>query len=274
MIIIMRMSSQSNEMRNAFDAAAADFDALGHYLWDPIGAATVAATAPAPRERVLDACCGTGASAVPAARQVGGSGHVDAVDTSGPMIDKLARRSRDLPQLHPHQADVTTWSTGDYDVVQCALGIFFFPDMAAGTDRLVSLARPGGRVGFTIWRGRAMELAGQHLGRAVAKATNSAPPAERKPHLIDQINQADNYADWLTGRALTKVDVFINELRLVMTTDLAWLVVLGSGFRAALAKLAPDQVATVRALYLQSLHDDGVFELDATTLIGVGTRPR
>ncbi|WP_216907578.1 hypothetical protein [Nocardia noduli] len=51
----------------AFDSTGGDFDRLGEYLWEPIGAATVAATGPQLGERVLDVCCGTGASAIPAA---------------------------------------------------------------------------------------------------------------------------------------------------------------------------------------------------------------
>ncbi|WP_260478699.1 hypothetical protein [Kibdelosporangium aridum] len=57
-----------------------------------------------------------------------------------------------------------------------------------------------------------------------------------------------------------------------MTPDVAWLVILGSGYRGALAKLSADTVDAVRELYLVSLRDDGVTELDATTLIGSGYR--
>jgi hypothetical protein len=157
--------------------------------------------------------------------------------------------------------------------VQSALGIFFFPDMTVGTEHLIGLARPGGRVAFTIWRGDAMAAAGRHLGRAVAAATNAEPPGERKPHLIDRINQADTFATWLADRGLSDVDVTVNELRLPMTIDLAWLVIIGSGYRGALTTLEPDTVAAVRELYLSSLREEGVTELDATTLIGVGTAP-
>ncbi|MBB4911709.1 class I SAM-dependent methyltransferase [Actinophytocola algeriensis] len=253
---------------SAFDAAAADFTALGEYLWGPIGVATVAAAGLRPGERVLDACCGTGASAIPAAEAVGADGLVDAVDLSGPMVDELRGLSAGLPQLRAHQADVTTWDTGGYDVVQSALGIFFFPDMTAGTEHLISRA---GRVVFTIWRGDAMAAAGRHLGLAVAAATGTAPPKERERSLFDRINQPGTYAAWLTERGLTEVAVTTHDMRLTMTPEVAWLVVTGSGYRGALAKLDPGTVDTVREHYLASLRADGVTELDATTLIGTGT---
>jgi SAM-dependent methyltransferase len=264
-------SAPEDATRRAFDTAAADFTALGHHLWSPIGAATVRAAGPRAGDRVLDACCGTGASAILAADLVGADGVVDAVDMSGPMIDELRRQATGRPQLRAHQADVTAWDAGSYDVVECALGIFFFPDMTAGTERLIAQARPGGRVVLTIWRGEAMQAAGRHLGRAVAAATDAPPPEERKPHLIDRINHADSYAAWLTERGLRGVEVLEHELSLTMTPDLAWLVITGSGFRGAIAGLDPGTVESVRRHYLDFLRADGLTELDATTLIGRGT---
>ncbi|ANZ41527.1 ubiquinone biosynthesis methyltransferase UbiE [Lentzea guizhouensis] len=265
------MTDRQAEIRGAFDAAAADFTALGHHLWEPIAAAAVAVADPRPGERVLDACCGTGASALPSARLVGPTGHVDAVDLSAPMIEQL-RTHTDLPQLHAHHADVTTWATDGYDVVQSALGIFFFPDMTAGTDHLISRARPGGRVVFTIWQGDAMAPAGRQLGKAIAEVTGTPQPAPRPPHLIDRVSQADPYAAWLSERGLAGVEVTVHELTLTMTPELAWLVVVGSGFRGALATVPAEQVEAVRETYLESLRRDGLTELDATTLIGSGTR--
>jgi trans-aconitate methyltransferase len=256
----------------AFDAASSDFDRLGAHLWGPIGAATVERTAPASGQLVLDACCGTGASAIPTAQRVGPTGRVDAVDRSELLIEELERLATGLPQLQAHVADVTQWRPDRYDLVQAVLGIFFFPDMAAGTEYLVSRARRGGRVGFTIWRQGSMEDAGRHLQAAVARVTG-AQVRHRPVHLVDRINRADAFQEWLTSRGLVDVEVSTHELRLTMSDELAWLVVTGSGFVAALANLAEEQIAVVREAYLESLDHSGVTELDATTLIGVGVRP-
>jgi len=265
-------SAGRTELRGAFDAAVADFTALGRHLWEPIGAVAVSVASPQPGERVLDACCGTGASAIPAARLVGGHGLVDAVDRAEPMIGELWWLAKDLPQLRAHRADVTTWTADGYDVVQSALGISHFPDMAAGTEHLIGLVRPGGRAVLTIWRDGAMLAADRHLRRAVAEAMGTPPPRPRAPHPVERINQVDRYAAWLRERGLVDVEVEVNRLALTMTPEVAWLVIAGSGFRGALAGVPGHALDAVRELYLASLRDEGVAELDATTLIGSGRR--
>src|SRR5262245_7343131 len=72
-------------------AATADhFDDPALSFWDRYGRRTVARAGLRPGDRVLDACCGTGASALPAAHEVGPDGHVLGLDLSAPML-ALAR---------------------------------------------------------------------------------------------------------------------------------------------------------------------------------------
>jgi len=95
-------------------------------------------------------------SAIPATRLVGPSGRVDSVDLSSPLDDAVTRSGAELSQLSAHHADVTAWTRlhdridGEdggrpYDLVQSVLGIFFLPEIAAGTEHLIRLLRPGGR---------------------------------------------------------------------------------------------------------------------------------
>lgn len=265
--------SDTERFVRSFDDTAWNFDLLGPHLWDPIGEATVEYTAPARGESVLDACCGTGASAIPAGRRVGAAGHVDAVDLSAVLLKQLRRKAQEMPQIATHRADATVWERDGYDVVQCALGIFFLPDTTAGTEHLISRARRGGRIGFTIWRRGAVEEAARHLQAALAQVrTADTKPKPKPSHLIERINQAGAFRDWLRGLGLERATVTESALRVPMTPEIAWLVITGSGYVSAINGLDQQQVARVRDAYLGSLADAGVTELDATTLIGTGTR--
>ncbi|GAA4736572.1 class I SAM-dependent methyltransferase [Modestobacter marinus] len=255
----------------AFDRAAVDFSRLSPLLWDPVGAATVAVSAPAAGERVLDACCGDGASAIPAARRVGGTGAVDAVDLSGPMVGLLRERAAGLPQLTAHQADVTSWPGTGYDVVQCVLGAFFFPDMAAGTDHLVGRVRPGGRVAVTIWHRDAMVAAGRAIAGAAAAERGERAQVPRASSAVQQLGDPDAFGAWLTARGLEQVAVSVAAHAVEATEEALWLLVLGSGFRGLLTELDDAAVDRVRGRYLEQLV--GGPAIDATTLVGFGQRP-
>ena len=65
---------------STYNAAADYFDAPALSFWDRIGQRTVERMSLKPGTSVLDACCGSGASAVPAAKAIGPSGRLLGVD--------------------------------------------------------------------------------------------------------------------------------------------------------------------------------------------------
>jgi ubiquinone/menaquinone biosynthesis C-methylase UbiE len=171
-----------------FDGAAAQYAEVSPVLWDRIGEATVTAAAIRAGERVLDVCCGAGASAIPAAKAAGPRGHVDAIDLSGRLLAHGRRRAvlGKLENVRFVQTDATTWDPGKdhrYDVVQCVHGVFFLPDMDASVSSLTGLLRPGGRLVVTAWAQGAMEGFGQLFAEAVAlvrEVPTAHPTASRQ----------------------------------------------------------------------------------------------
>src|SRR5262245_23924244 len=73
-----------------YDAAADAYDDPANALWDGFGRRTIERIGRRPGERVLDVCCGSGASAIPAAQAVGTKGSVLGIDLSTKLLD-LAR---------------------------------------------------------------------------------------------------------------------------------------------------------------------------------------
>src|SRR5579875_3554271 len=95
--------------------------AADHYLhpalgfWDKWGSATVARLPLGAGDRVLDACCGAGGSALPAARAVGPSGKVLGLDLSLPLLELARKRaaSLDLANVVFKQGDATATGLKD-----------------------------------------------------------------------------------------------------------------------------------------------------------------
>jgi trans-aconitate methyltransferase len=195
------------------------------------------------------------------------------VDLAAPLLERLRVRADHLPQLTTHHRDVTMWKESSYDLVQCVLGIFFLPDMDAGVEALIGRLRPGGRVGLTIWRRPAMAAPGSALMRATSEVTGTPLAFDPGQHPEERINDAGSFTAWLGERGLRDVSVLEHELHLPWSRDLAWLLVTGSGFVGMLQGLDTEQVDDVRNRYLAILEVEGTETFDATTLIGIGTRP-
>lgn len=254
---------------SVFDAAGHDFARLAPVLWDPVSAGLVEVAQPRPGQWVLDACCGVGSSALPAAAIVGPSGRVDAVDTSTQLSGMLREDASRPPWLHVHIADVTTWSGQDrgYDLVQCSLGVFFFPNMDDGVRHLASLRAPGGSLVLSIWRRGALMDFRQVLLEALTRVTGEAVTPPASP--IAGIDDADSMRDWLRGLGLGEVVIHRHDLTVALDDDTSWLLVTGTGWRGLVADLDEAQREDVRAELLTGLATAGVQTLDAGTLVAL-----
>lgn len=255
--------------------AGAAYAELDDVLWDPIARATVLRSQPRFDERVLDACAGDGASALPTAELVGPGGVVDAVDLAEPLVEILRERAGErMPQLRPHVADATTWPYTGYDLVQCVLGILFFDDPEAGTRHLVECVRPGGRAVFTVWGAGALDLVGDLLAEALPADDDRVPEFDdsRRATIVGA-ETAGSFAHWLAERGLVDVRAEVVPRHLDLTPELAWRLVTGTGFRAFVDGLDDETRDSVRERYLAALEARGTISVDVTTLIAVGHRP-
>jgi ubiquinone/menaquinone biosynthesis C-methylase UbiE len=267
-----------------FNAAAAAFDVWTPLLWDRFGAATVTLADPQPGDRVLDACCGTGSAALPAARAVGPLGRVDAVDVAGRLIDAGRARAatEGVRRIDFHVDDVSAWMPADkthYDVVVCVFGVFFFVDMDKGGAHLLSVLRPGGRIAVTTWAHGAVEPLVRPFVEAVTAELGSAgyPSPGSGSEILQRssarVDHAAGLQQWLRDIGAVGVEVGEMTVRIPLTPELAWAFCTGAGPRALLSGLGPDAVARVRGRYFDALAEKHVDVFDARALIGQGTAP-
>lgn len=271
---ISRGSGSTATPASVFDAAAVDFMTLAPRLWDPLGRMLVERSVPRPGERVLDSCCGAGASALPAARAVTVAGRVDAVDVSGALVEGGHRAARDLPQLRFVQGDVTSWrpAHGPYDLVQSGYGVFFLPDMDAGSRHLVSLLRSGGRFAVQTWRQGALADFARCMFEAAAGEV--ALPVQRPASAIasERIDSLPKLAQWLSSLGLTQVRVWEVPCVQPLTPELAWGLVRGTGWRYLLNGCDEAAAGRIRDGLLARIGQRGLTELDVGSLTGIGVR--
>jgi SAM-dependent methyltransferase len=128
---------------------------LDHVL-EPMVHLLVEANLPAAERRVLDVGCGTGATTLAAARQLGGEGQVVGIDISAPMIDVARARAT-------REGSTATFICGDaqshgfepasFDRILSRLGVMFFDDPVQAFANLRSAATDGAELRFLAWRG-------------------------------------------------------------------------------------------------------------------------
>lgn len=251
-----------------YTAAADTFDGLP--FWHHFGRRTVARLALRPGARVLDMCCGTGASALPAAEQVGATGHVLGVDLTPALIAqaRAAAAARGLVQAEFRVADVASLDVppASLDAVVSVFGLFFLDDMAGAVRRAWSWLVPGGQLAVTVW-GKVVLAPGEaYFWDAV----------RREDATLQHISPADKLADpealaelfRKAGAAAPAIVVERWHMPLATPEDF-WPVIMGTSNRGVFDALPPDAQGRVRRSVIDRLRREHVTGLDMEALIAV-----
>jgi len=138
-----------------YNAAADFYDASPLSFWDYFGRRTIELASLPIGSRVLDVCCGAGASALPAAEAVGPTGNVVGVDLAKQLLESARAKAvqRRLGNIEFEVGDMLAmrFTVASFDAVVCMFGIFFVPDMAMAVSELWRRVRPGGKLAVTTW---------------------------------------------------------------------------------------------------------------------------
>jgi SAM-dependent methyltransferase len=270
------MSTPEEARRKAtvtYDAASDTYDHPANSFWARFGARTVERLALAPGARVLDVCCGSGASAIPAAEAVGPRGRVLGVDLAENLL-ALARAkaaARSLGNVEFRRGDMLALElpAASFDAVVCVFGIFFVPDMPAAVRALWRFVRPGGRLALTTWGPRLFEPVNSVFWRAVG---------ERRPELQKSFNPWDRITEPAAVRALLaeggvpveRAEVVAESAGhpLASSAD-GWALVLGSGYRGTVDQLSPSDRAHVRDACAAFLEAENVRQVEANVVYAV-----
>jgi SAM-dependent methyltransferase len=257
-------------------AVAADhFDDPALSFWDRFGRRTVARIGLRLGDRVFDACCGTGASALPAAHLVGAAGQVLGFDLAEPAL-ALARakaKAQGLTSVEFRVVDVerTGLPSASFDAVVCVFGIFFLPDMAVAIAELWRLVRPGGVLAITVWGPGFLEPATTAFWAAVG--------AER-PDLVGGFHPWTRVTDTAAlsqlfhqgGAAAPTVEAEPGIHPLAHPEDW-WTIVLGTGYRATVVQLDPAAAQRARAASIAWLREHEVRGLQTNVLYARARKP-
>ena len=257
-----------------YDAAADAYDDAANTFWDRFGRRTVDRLGLAPGARVLDVCCGSGASAIPAAEAVGAGGSVLGIDLSQRLLEIARRKARlrGLRNIEFRDGDMLDLGlpVGGFDAVVCVFGIFFVPDMAAAVRALWNLVRPGGRLAITTWGPRFFEPGSTAFWNSVRGV---APGLHRAFNPWDRICDPDALCGLLAEAGVASSDVVAEAgEHPIASPDAWWSAVLGSGYRGTWEQLDAAARERVRIENLAFIREHGVTAVQANVVYAIAVK--
>jgi ubiquinone/menaquinone biosynthesis C-methylase UbiE len=268
------MSAEKAQVVATYTAAADHYDDAAEAFWGYFGRRTVERLALPAGTRVLDACCGTGAAALPAAEAVGTTGFVLGVDLTPALLAKAEAkaRRRALHHLRFVCADLECGapSRAAFDAVTCVFGIFFLPDMAAMLRRLWESVRPGGAVAVTTWGRTVLEPVSGIFWEHVRQ---ERPDLHRAFEPWQRVATAKDLAALFAAAGVPDAQTETEARAVPLASPEAfWDVILGSGYRGTLEQMNLEERERVRVGVLGKLRSDRASVLEMEVVYGTARR--
>ena len=273
----MSTPSQDGKARAAaaYNAAADRYDDPALSFWDRYGRRTIERLRLPRGKRVLDVCCGSGASAIPAAEVVGPEGYVIGIDLAENLL-ALARtkaRTRDLHNIEFRAGNILDLDFPDasFDAVVCVFGIFFVPDMPAAVRALWGLVRPGGKLAITTWGPRFCEPATTAFWNSIRDVR---PDLYKDFNPWDQITDPQALRNLLHAGGVERPEVAAEGgAHAVESPEAWWAIVLGSGYRGTFEQLDAEARERVRKANLDFIAANGVRSVETNVVYAIATKP-
>jgi 2-polyprenyl-3-methyl-5-hydroxy-6-metoxy-1,4-benzoquinol methylase len=259
---------------STYNAAADFYNHPVNTFWERYGQQTVSRLQPKAGARILDVCCGSGASAIPAAKAVGSNGFVLGIDLAEKQIELAKTKARDLglENIEFQVADMLDLdlAPSTFDVVICVFGIFFVPDMQQAVQALWKLLRPGGRLAITTWGPRFFEPANTAFWNAVR---TERPDLYKGFNPWDRISEPESLRALLLSTGAETLDIVpeTRRHRLGSPEDW-WPMVLGTGYRGTIEQLDAAQRERVRKHCLEYIRTNGVESVEANVVYALATK--
>ena len=259
-----------------YNAAADFFDASPLSFWDYFGRRTIELASLPTGSRVLDVCCGTGASALPAAEAVGQTGAVIGVDLAKELLE-LARAKaiqRRLRNIEFEVGDLLSlrFSVASFDAAVCVFGIFFVPDMSKAVSELWSRIRPGGKLAVTTWGPNFCKPANDAFWRSIK---NVRPDLHKGFNPWDRIDSPASLRGIFDQARIASPNITREDrLHPINSADDWWTIVLGSGYRGTIEQLDLAERQKVQEANLAFIRDEKISAIETNVLYALAAKPQ
>ena len=269
------------DLEDAKKKAATTYNAASDYYDHPAntfggryGRRTVERLGLESGERVLDVCCGSGASAIPAAEIVGTAGSVVGIDLAENLLKlagaKATQRGLTNTQFQSGDLMHLPFEDKSFDTVVCVFGIFFVPDMEAALREIRRVVRNGGRVAITTWGPIFFEPASTVFWDSIRDVR---PDLYKGFNPWDRISEVEAVLGLLEGAGLRDPRaVAESDAQTVNEPEDWWAMIMGSGYRGTVEQLSPEDRERVQRANLDFIERTSLRALEANVIYASALR--
>ena len=257
-----------------YNAAADAYDDPANSFWERFGRRTIERRQLRRGAMVLDVCCGSGASALPAAEIVGPSGLVVGADLAERLLENARAKAeaRGLLNVQFRVGDMLALQIPDdqFDAVVCVFGIFFVPDMPLALRLLWERVRPGGKLAITTWGPRFFEPATSVFWGSIQ---NERPDLYKGFNPWDRICDPQSLSALFAEAGITKPEVAAESgHHSIASPEAWWAAVLGSGYRGTVDQLDAAARKRVHAANFEYIRNSGITSVEANVVYAVAEK--
>jgi ubiquinone/menaquinone biosynthesis C-methylase UbiE len=244
------MGSGSN--KNSFEALkiyntiSENYNEISDLYWKKYSKQTIDNLGLTGNETILDVACGTGSSALYAAKLAQKNGEVTAIDISNKMILIAKNKARKLNLVNIEflvgNMEKLDFKKQQFDVVICVFGIFFSENISKQISKLWQMVRPGGKLSITVF--------GRNFCYPVYEYWKESLRREN-PNLIiappwGRINE-DNIQSFVKESGICNHNIVVEDNSISLKSPEEWWnIVTGSGLVKFLNQIEPASVEKVK----------------------------
>jgi ubiquinone/menaquinone biosynthesis C-methylase UbiE len=257
-----------------YNSAADSYDNPANSFWARFGRKTMERLQLEEGAKVLDVCCGSGASAIPAAETVGPKGSVLGIDLAENLLERARVKAaeKELNNIEFRVGDMLNLKLPEahFDAVVCVFGIFFVPDMPAAVRSLWHVLRPGGKLAITTWGPRFFEPATTAFWNSIREVR---PDLFKGFNPWDRIVEPDSLRAMLSEAGVDSAEIVAEAgQHPIPSPEAWWSAVAGSGYRGTLDQLNAEDRERVRAANTEYIASSQVSSVEANVVYAVATR--
>ena len=259
-----------------YNAASDFYDASPLSFWVYFGRRTIELASLPIGSRVLDVCCGTGGSALPAAEAVGPTGTVIGIDLAKQLLESARKKTiqRRLGNIEFEVGNMLSmrFPVTSFDAVVCVFGIFFVPDMAMAVRALWSRIRPGGKLAVTTWGPNLFEPANDAFWCSIKDVR---PDLYKGFNPWDRIDDPANLRKVLDQAGVASSEIIPEDrLHPIKSAEDWWTIVLGSGYRGTIEQLNLAERQKVKEANLAFIRNEKISAIETNVLYALATKPQ